>query len=138
MKNYTLLYINTTALDQAEIALISVHKLVKKTFKIRRNLSERLLVAIDRLLTSQNLPPGGLGRIVVRVGAGSFSGMRVGVATANALGYALQIAVYSIESPGQLGNLTPYGLTEKSTRRALVTPRYSAPPTITLPKDRTR
>jgi len=66
-------------------------------------------------LKKENIKPEDIDSIEVNSGPGSFTGTRVGVAIANALGYSLDVKVN--------GSYTP------------VEPIYSAPPSISQKKD---
>jgi len=66
-------------------------------------------------LEKENIKPEDIDSIEVNPGPGSFTGTRVGVAIANALGYGLEIKVN--------GSFTP------------VEPIYSSPPSITKKPD---
>ncbi len=55
--------------------------------------SEAVLPLVDKLLRKHNLSPDALGEILVFEGPGSFTGLRVGISIANALGYLLKIPV---------------------------------------------
>ena len=55
--------------------------------------SQVLLPMIDELLKKEGKMVGEIREIRVVEGTGSFTGLRVGVAVANALGYALKIPV---------------------------------------------
>ncbi len=59
---------------------------------------ERLLAFSDELLRDANLTPRELARIAVAVGPGSFTGLRVGIATARGLALATGIAVAGVPS----------------------------------------
>lgn len=60
--------------------------------------SEDLLPQISRLLGENQVPPNQLQKIVVSVGPGSFTGIRIGISTAKGLAFALdcQLAGVSI------------------------------------------
>lgn len=93
-KNF-ILTIDTTYFEEAEIGLKTAEgKFVeKKQFAAGRELSEKLLPEIDRLLKRNNLKPQDLVGIKVNRGPGSFTGTRIGVAVANALAFSLGILV---------------------------------------------
>ncbi|MCQ8782177.1 tRNA (adenosine(37)-N6)-threonylcarbamoyltransferase complex dimerization subunit type 1 TsaB [Mangrovibrevibacter kandeliae] len=57
--------------------------------EIGRGHAERLMPLIDEVLAEAGTSYGAIGRIAVTVGPGSFTGLRVGVAAARALGLAL-------------------------------------------------
>lgn len=68
---------------------------------IQRTHSERLMPALVRLLAEAGVEPGELDLIAVSVGPGSFTGVRIGVATAKGLAYALGkplVAVGSLDA----------------------------------------
>jgi len=63
-----------------------------------RRASEDLLPAIDDVLRTSGLTPDALEAIVVARGPGSFTGIRVGLATAQGLGRALSIPIRGVSS----------------------------------------
>lgn len=68
------------------------------TINIKKNHSISLMPAIDFLMTSLDLKPSDLGRIAVAEGPGSYTGLRVAVATAKTLAYSLKIDLIGISS----------------------------------------
>ena len=58
-----------------------------------REKSQKLLPFIDEVLKKKGKKPGDLTEIEVNTGPGSFTGLRVGVSVANAMGWALGIPV---------------------------------------------
>lgn len=60
--------------------------------------SQATLIIIDRLLKTNNLKPTEIDEIEVNTGPGSFTGTRVGVAIANALGFGLDVKVNGTKS----------------------------------------
>lgn len=65
-------------------------------------------------LSKENLHQEDISEVEVNPGPGSFTGTRIGVTIANALGFALDIPINGQKNP--------------------VEPIYSAPPSITTPK----
>ena len=65
--------------------------------------SQITLQLIDKLLKQNSLKPTEIDEIVVNTGPGSFTGTRVGVAIANALGFGLDLKVNGSKSK----NATP-------------------------------
>jgi len=55
--------------------------------------SQTALILIDKLLKRNQINPTDLNEIEVNSGPGSFTGTRVGVAIANALGFGLDVKV---------------------------------------------
>ena len=78
------------------------------------------------LLAAQKLKPSALKKIIVANRGGSFTSLRIGVITANALGYALKIPVLA-EWPGPKK-------AKKFAGRSLVEPIYDREPEIGPPK----
>jgi tRNA threonylcarbamoyl adenosine modification protein YeaZ len=90
------LYINTTQNNLIEIAIKNKGKFIAvKKFKSDRTQAEKLLPAIEKLLKANKLKLNNLKNIEVENGGDSFTSLRIGVVTANALAYALGIAVAS-------------------------------------------
>ena len=62
--------------------------------------SQIALILIDKLLRRNKINPADLDEIEVNTGPGSFTGTRVGVTIANALGFGLDIKVNGEKSKG--------------------------------------
>ncbi len=134
-----ILIINTSNKDGFEIILANKKNdfLIKKV-KGNFNYSEKLLVNIDKLLSKTNSNISKLKGIGVVVGPGGFSSIRVGVATANALVYALNLPIVALKSSDFLNNnelvekvFLDY---KKNPKKQLAMPYYDRDPNITLPK----
>lgn len=104
-----ILYIDTTDFNKATFAVSDGGKIAKKSFKIDPHRSHETLGKLDEFLRSQGInttspliPPlkrGGrdtLSKIVVNKGPGGYTGVRVGVTMAMALGFAWGIPVKAI------------------------------------------
>jgi tRNA threonylcarbamoyladenosine biosynthesis protein TsaB len=107
-------------------------KVSEKNCTLNSELSERLLSEIDQLLKQSGCDRISLSKIFVAEGPGSYTGLRIGVTTANFLAFSLDIPVFK------------YNLNEKNSemkKRALdvdkfitpVLPYYKTPPHITKP-----
>ncbi len=72
--------------------------LADMTLNIKKNHSISLMPAIDFLIASVDLKPKDLDRIVVAQGPGSYTGLRVAVATAKMLAYSLGIDLVGVSS----------------------------------------
>lgn len=68
------------------------------TLNIKKNHSVSLMPAIDFLVNSLDLQPSDLDRIAVAHGPGSYTGLRVAVATAKMLAYSLAIDLVGLSS----------------------------------------
>lgn len=113
------LLIDTTDREKVILALVGGEKKIARVEKSVPELSERLLPEIDKLLRRHKIKLVNLEMIAVNPGPGGFSTTRTGVATANALGYALGIPVAE----------WPNGIIRK-----VVLPKYDKEPNITRPK----
>ncbi|HSR10897.1 MAG TPA: tRNA (adenosine(37)-N6)-threonylcarbamoyltransferase complex dimerization subunit type 1 TsaB, partial [Thermodesulfobacteriota bacterium] len=70
--------------------------------------SARLMPGIDRLLKEASLTIRDIGGIAVSIGPGSFTGLRIGVATAKGLAYALGIPVAGVPTLDALAATRPF------------------------------
>ena len=87
-----ILYIDTSEAKKIKVQLKSDS--IKKTLIIENQPgSQALLPAIVKILKQQKITLGQIKAIEVHTGPGSFTGLRVGVAVANALSYALKLPV---------------------------------------------
>ncbi|OGE80653.1 MAG: tRNA (adenosine(37)-N6)-threonylcarbamoyltransferase complex dimerization subunit type 1 TsaB [Candidatus Doudnabacteria bacterium RIFCSPHIGHO2_01_FULL_43_23] len=125
-----LLFINTTNVDRAEIALVGEKKITKANFEINRDLSEKLLPAIKALLKKTRMSFSDILILEVVTGRGSYTGLRIGASTANALAYSLKIPIFQVDSKAILGkNLARLYL--KKAKIGQISPIYGGPPNIT-------
>ncbi|MDD4333173.1 MAG: tRNA threonylcarbamoyladenosine biosynthesis protein TsaB [Patescibacteria group bacterium] len=87
-------YINTTLNQEIEIAIKDNGAiLAQKKFNAPYQQAEKLLPAINELLKKNKIKWSQIREIEVENRGGSFTSLRIGVITANALGYALGIPV---------------------------------------------
>ena len=68
------------------------------TLNIKKNHSITLMPAIDFLMNSLDMKPTDLDRIVVAQGPGSYTGLRIAVATAKTLAHTLKIELVGVSS----------------------------------------
>ena len=86
-----ILFIDTSKRDEVNVAIefnSKVHKKIAKNVQ-----SQNVLKIIDQLLKEKKIKLNEIKEIKVNTGPGSFTGLRVGVSVANALGFALKIPV---------------------------------------------
>ncbi|MFA6995035.1 MAG: tRNA (adenosine(37)-N6)-threonylcarbamoyltransferase complex dimerization subunit type 1 TsaB [Patescibacteria group bacterium] len=118
-----ILYINTTSHDEIIIALRDSAKIIaQKKINAPRRQAEKLMPAIDRLLKEKKIKLTSLKKIIVANQGGSFTALRIGVITANALAYALQIPVEAEPKTDKKN--------KKFGRYTIVEPLYDREPTI--------
>lgn len=78
-------------------ALLKGEELVGESIlNIRTTHSERLIPALDELLNHAQVKLGEVGLVCVVTGPGSFTGLRIGLATAKGLGYTLGIPLVGV------------------------------------------
>ena len=74
------------------------HLLAQTTLNIKKNHSITLMPAIDFLMNSLDMKPTDLDRIAVAQGPGSYTGLRIAVATAKTLAHTLKIELVGVPS----------------------------------------
>jgi len=72
--------------------------LAQMTLNIKKNHGITLMPAIDFLMNSLDMKPTDLDRIVVAQGPGSYTGLRMAVATAKTLAHTLKIELVGVSS----------------------------------------
>ena len=90
-----------TSLGAVSVCILAhgaTEPLARETLPMQRGHAEALLPMLDRLVGGLDGGFGALGRVAVTVGPGSFTGIRVGVAAARALGLALKVPVIGIST----------------------------------------
>ncbi|MCA9330652.1 tRNA (adenosine(37)-N6)-threonylcarbamoyltransferase complex dimerization subunit type 1 TsaB [Candidatus Saccharibacteria bacterium] len=92
-----------------------------------RQLAETLTARIDQFLASQNVALTDLRGVAVYVGPGSFTGLRIGISVANALGAGLGVPVHALDEDTWGSSVTGHG-------ERLVLPKYGSEPHITAPR----
>lgn len=140
------MYLDTTERDSFQIALVDKGQVLKhKTVLSVRQHSEKLLKAIDALIKvpspsqGEGRPKalrsfsegGGLQGIAVVKGPGSFTSLRVGISTANALAFAWGISARGVAIGFDLQKLDSIF---KKKQKNIVLPEYGSPPHITPAK----
>ncbi|ENH96413.1 M22 family peptidase [Gracilibacillus halophilus YIM-C55.5] len=65
---------------------------------MKRNHSVGLMPAIDHIMNETDLAPQALDRIVVAQGPGSYTGIRIGLATAKTMAWSLNIPIVAVSS----------------------------------------
>lgn len=120
------LYINTTEHHEIQLSLSDGDNvLISKKIKAHRQQSEKLLPSIEKLLLAKKIKLTQLKKIVVANFGGSFTSLRIGVITANALAYALNIPV---EAESKIKK------NKKFSKYSLVEPIYDREPNIGVSK----
>ena len=85
--------------DQLAVVVIDGEKVYKKIGeKGARRHTKAILTSIDELLVDAQISPKEIDSVGVVVGPGSFTGIRIGVATANAFAKATSAKIYELTS----------------------------------------
>ena len=124
-----ILHINTTKEkgQNIEIKLKENNKIIdKKNIKAARQQSEKLLFLLDKILKKNNFDLNKIRAIEVVNQGGTFTSLRIGIVTANALAYALNIPVYNPKDKEKKTDKNKY---------YIVKPEYNREPFITKPVD---
>jgi len=86
--------IDTSSSDELVVKLRSdSNMIVEEKSPAHQNHGQRLLSAIVKMLKSKDMTFADLASLKVNTGPGSYTGIRVGVSVAQALGYSLGIPV---------------------------------------------
>jgi len=125
-----ILYLNTTLPDEIIIALYRDDKIggrfgeliAQKKIKAPRRQAEKLVPGIAKLLADKKIKLSALKKIIVANRGGSFTSLRIGVITANALAYALKIPVEAEEKSSRAN--------KRFAEYSLVEPIYDREPNI--------
>ena len=94
----TVLAFDTSSKSLSLAILEDKQLLAETTINIKKNHSITLMPAIDFLMASLDLTPKDLDRIVVAEGPGSYTGLRIAVATAKTLAHTLNIELVGMSS----------------------------------------
>lgn len=86
-----------TATLVSSVALATEDTLLAEiTLQTKKTHSELLMPHIQQLLAMANVDKKDIGAVAVSIGPGSFTGLRIGLATAKALAYALKIPIVGV------------------------------------------
>lgn len=125
-----ILYINTADKEKIKIALRQERTnsgkgvlvtVAQQEFLAARAQSEKLLPAIDKMLKKNKIKLSNLKKIIVSDSGGSFTSLRIGIATANALAYALNIPIEAEDKGSKI---------KVSQGIKIVKPKYDREPSI--------
>ncbi|MBT9172037.1 MAG: tRNA threonylcarbamoyladenosine biosynthesis protein TsaB [Syntrophomonadaceae bacterium] len=100
--------INTATLACSVALATPGQLLVEYTQQISKTHSEKLLPLVAAALHDAGLAPEALDGVAVAAGPGSFTGVRIGVTTARALGQALNIKLAAVSTLEALCQQAPY------------------------------
>jgi tRNA threonylcarbamoyladenosine biosynthesis protein TsaB len=98
-----------TATRTASIGLAEKNKVIGEfSLQVDRVHSAKLMPMVDQLLTAAGLDTASIEAVAVSAGPGSFTGLRIGMATAKGLAYALSVPLIGVSTlAGLCYNLVP-------------------------------
>lgn len=130
-----LLYINTADFKNLQLATISKEKTTIFDEIVAFNENFKTLEKVEKFLKKNKYLLKDVTKVVVNSGPGSFTGIRVGVSLAQAIGMGLNIPTVAIPS-----NRVPTDLSKLLTIKVppKLTLHYGAKPNITKSKKKTR
>lgn len=134
------LFINTSDPSVIEVGLRQGKRVKWATRKAK---AQEALKLIDKVLAGRSLAPTlalGLGKteelggIAVKTGAGTFTGIRIGAAVGNAIGFVRGVPVVGTEADLRDRQVQDRMIAQlrKGARRRFVAPTYSEPPRVTV------
>lgn len=126
-----ILFINTSDFNNLQLALTDKDSVKEFTTAVAFNENFKTNALLEKFMKKHKTTWKQISKVVVCSGPGSFTGIRVGVSLAQALGFALHIPVVAIPK-----NKVPKDLTKLSTLRSPkhLTLHYGQKPNITKSK----
>jgi len=131
-----ILFLDTTS-SQIILALFKNQQLIDKLIKKASfRQAEILLKEMDKFLKRNKVNLRQIKGIIIVKGPGSFTGIRIGIAVANTISFALNIPLWGIKKKSELdlkkiADLSAY---QEKFKNQLVLPFYGNPPNITRGK----
>lgn len=93
---FMILYIDTTDFNSVVFAVGEGKEIIKKVYTVDPHKSHETLGVLDKFLKSHKIKKDDITKIFVNKGPGSYTGVRVGVTLAQALGFAWQVPVKAV------------------------------------------
>ncbi len=100
-----------TSTLQGGVALVDAQRVVcEHTLSVQVTHSERLLPAIDAVLSDAGVTLDSIDGLAISIGPGSFTGLRIGVSTVKGLAYATGLPVVAVPTLEAMAWLLPAAL----------------------------
>ncbi len=96
---HIILFLDTSNSDETRVALIIDGKCFEKISTSKILKAQTVLPLIDELMSEHRIIVSDVSEIAIHTGPGSFTGLRVGAAVANALGFFLRVPVNGQQNP---------------------------------------
>ncbi len=91
-----ILYIDTTDFSSVTFGVADSGKIIKRSYKINPYKSHETLGFLDKFLKAHKIKHNFISKIVVNKGPGSYTGVRVGVTHALALGFTWNVPIKAV------------------------------------------
>lgn len=117
---------------EATICLFNDKNIEAYSWQAHRQLSDTVHLKIQDLLNKYNIEYKNLTGVVVFIGPGSFTGLRMGITVANTLAYSLNIPI--VGTNGKDWFKTGLDMLKNGNNSQIIQPEYGAPVHITQPK----
>lgn len=114
------LAMDTSCMTGGVAVLDARRVLAEYSLSVKRTHSERLMSSVARVMEDASLLPSDIGLIACCTGPGSFTGIRIGVASAKAMGMALGAAIVPVIGLDALA----YGLSEGERAWCMIDARH--------------
>ena len=117
---------------EATICIFNDKTIEVYSWQAHRQLSDTIHIKIQELLNKYNIEYKNLTGLVVFIGPGSFTGLRIGITVANTLAYSLNIPI--VGTNGEDWFKTGLDMLKNGKNSQIIQPEYGAPVHITQPK----
>lgn len=119
---------------EAELGLFDANgtQLAYETWQAHRELADTLLAKIRDILHSQHKTFADITGVIVFQGPGSFTGLRIGITTANAFAYGQQVPI--VGSTGEKWIAAGIHALAQGETPQIILPEYGAEANITKPR----
>jgi len=125
--HYTTTLVIDTALPETVVMLVKDTQLLGSVMSGQVRRADNLLELVSEVLANAQQTLVDLDAIIVRRGLGSYTGLRIGVTTANALAWSLNIPIFGAELTEQRSlNLEDVMDYDFSSPQSTVVPKYGS------------
>ena len=115
----------------AELYLVDgVTEIGKVTWEAHRSLADTILSKIEELCSESGQSLSNISKVAIYEGPGSYTGLRIGMSVANALGSSLNVPIVAVSGDDWLLD----SLSGLNKEQKFATPVYGSEPTITEQK----
>jgi len=132
-----ILIINNCQPNKLFLSLAAKNKvIIQENITLKYNEGEKILFYINKLLKKKKAQPQDIKSIIVNLGPGGFTSLRLAMLTVNTWSYVLKIPIYGFKN-NYFNDLEKLLVLIKHKKgKSFLEPFYSAEPKITKPKKR--